>query len=139
MRKIGFFISVVLLFSSCLKKIDGVDQLNTNIYDKEYAGDSWFIIDDMVGFLVDGQLRYKMKILIPKENLPNLKPTFIDVNCQVNSQDFGVNQAVLKTTGDYKLDLVVVPDGGTEYCITMGIYVQEEDVTINSFTECTNI
>ena len=139
MRISLLFISLIFLMSSCLKKIDGVDELNSNVFDKEYTGGLWFEIDDFYTVLIDGQTRYKMEVLIPKENLPSLKPSFLEVSCNVNEQDFGVVQANLTSDSNFEFFLIVIPDGGTDYCLTMGIYLDDEELTINSFTDCTTL
>ncbi|MBK9192081.1 MAG: hypothetical protein IPM77_11515 [Crocinitomicaceae bacterium] len=44
--RIGIALFFLLSLNACLKKIDGVDELNTNLYDYEYNGECWFYIDD---------------------------------------------------------------------------------------------
>lgn len=139
MRKIVLIGMVLTLATSCLKKIQAVDELNTNVFDRDYTGDTWFEITSLNTYVnIDGQTRVKVKAKVPHEKLPGLKPTFMRLDCQVNNQDFGVINAPLNTSGDYVVELDAVPDG-TTYCLTMGVYVEEDNETINVRTDCTDL
>ena len=136
MKKLILYSFLVFLTTSCLKKLKEVDELNTNIFDKEYAGDTWFVIDDMSTILIDGQTRYKMEVRVQKSFLPGLKPSSIFLDCQVNSQEYDIVEANLNSDGEFDFFLIVIPDGTDTYCLAMGLYVNSEEITINSFTSC---
>ncbi|MBI3135456.1 MAG: hypothetical protein HYZ14_12340 [Bacteroidetes bacterium] len=131
-------IALGLVTSSCLKKIEGVDTLNTNIFDKEYAGDCWFYIDDAYSYYNDfGFPRVMIKAVLPEENAPGLQSYLIYITCRVNNQQEVLFNSYLNTSGDYTFFYDAAPETSNEYCLEAGIYLQDEDTTINRFTLCT--
>ena len=136
--KFWTLIIAAFLVSSCLKKIDGVDQLDTNIFDKEYAGPCWFEIDDAYLYYNDfGMQKMMVEAIIPEENVPGLKPSLIFITCRVNNQPEVLFNSTVNTTGDYSFFYNAAVESSNEYCLEAGIYLQEEDSTINRFTLCT--
>lgn len=140
MKNLILFILPLFLFTSCLKKIEEADQLNTNIFDRDYEGYIWFEIDEIYQYInTDGLTKIRVDGLIPRNRLPGLKPTFVTVSCDVNGQDFGIINAAQNIHGDYEVNLDATPDGSSSYCLTMGIYLEEDESVINSFTACADL
>jgi len=138
MKNLVLVISLSLLTASCLKKIDGVDNLTTNIYDKEYTGPCWFYISDTYAYFNNvGAPRVMIKAVLPEENVPSLQPYMIQITCKVNDQQEVVFNSFINTAGDYTFFYDAAPDPSNEYCLTAGIFLQKEQITINSFTLCT--
>lgn len=130
-------IILVLITTSCLKKIEGVDELNTNIFDKEYAGGCWFEIEDTYWFINDfGLPRMRVKAVLPDENVPDLSPNLIYIKCRVNNQPEILFNAFTDSKGDYKFYYDAVIESSNNYCLQAGLYIQDEDTTINTFTLC---
>jgi hypothetical protein len=136
------FIAVLagLSLSSCLKKIEGTDSLTTNIFDAEYTGDVWFLIDDIYTYYTDfGQLKVRVEAAIPNANMPVLKPYLIYINCHVNDEPEITFYAYKNTKGDYPFYFDLMPVTSNQYCLEAGIYLQDQDTTINRFTLCTSL
>ncbi|MBD3638221.1 MAG: hypothetical protein HUJ25_12785 [Crocinitomicaceae bacterium] len=140
MKNVSIIIGILLLFSSCLKKIDEVETANTNIFDPEYAGDQWWVYDD-VYIYTNSNNDQKVRFLysIPENKAPDLKPTHIDVSISVNGATPVFTQADITKDGNFEGELEINPSGVTNYCLEIGVYVVEEDLTINSFTECKSL
>ncbi|UKN02284.1 hypothetical protein K6119_01965 [Paracrocinitomix mangrovi] len=133
-------ISLIFLSSSCLKKIEEVETANTNIMDPDYAGGQWFVYDDVYTFTNSNNDQFvKLDFTIPAENAPKLKPTFIDLAVKVNGGNYIYTSVNINTQGDYDGSVAVVPQGETNYCVEIGVYVEEEDLVINSFSECKSL
>lgn len=135
-----FFILIGLSFVSCLKKIDEVDSANTNIFDPNYAGEQWWVFEDVYTYtnaFNDQFIRFE--IVIPEEKAPTLKPTKIDLAISVNGTAAQYTVANIKSNGDFEGHLDITPTGETNFCLEIGVYVEDEDLTINSFTECKNL
>lgn len=136
----GFLLVMILplFFGSCLKKIEEADNLNTNIFDRDYTGDQWYVINDTYQITNDlGQIKARIEVSIPQENVPELKPS----NIKVHVEGDGLPVTVIdfpKSGGAGNYDAIVdLPYNGLiTYCITLGIYVEEEDAAINLFEEC---
>lgn len=123
--------------SSCLKKIEGTDQLTTNIFDIEYSGTVWFEIDDIYTYYTEfGQLKVRVDAILPNENMPELKPYLIYINCRVNDEPEIIFYAYKNTLGDYPFYFDLDPQTPNNYCLEAGIYLQDQDTTINRFTLC---
>jgi hypothetical protein len=73
------FLGVILLVStSCLKKIERTEDLNTNIFDREYSGDIWYEVKTLTQVTNDlGQIRARFSGQIYPDKLPTLKPSAI--------------------------------------------------------------
>lgn len=139
MKKYFLILSVFVIFmsTSCLKKIEGTDNLTTNIFDSEYTGDVWFVIDDVFTYYTDfGQLKVRVEAFIPNANMPALKPNLIYINCHVNDEPEITFYAYKNTKGDYPFYFDLMPATTNEYCMEAGIYLQEQDTTVNRFTLC---
>jgi hypothetical protein len=136
------WIAAILLIgihTSCLKKVEGADELNTNIFDREYAGDIWFTITDAYSFINDSGLpRVRVEAVIPASKMPSLSPTLVQLQVDVNGQADVLFNASIDEYGNYAFYYDAVPASG-DYCLTAGIYVQEDGSVINSFTECTSL
>lgn len=134
-------ISAVFLFSSCLKKIEEADRLDTNIFDRGYKGGAWYNIVDYYQYSNPlGQIRVKMAFDIPSANLPNLKSSFINLAFRFDeSEDWQNTTLELNNKGGYNgsFDLVINEDD--VYCLTLGIYLPDEDEVINYFEECVEL
>jgi hypothetical protein len=136
--KYTILILVALLATSCLKKIEGVNDLDTNIFDKEYAGPCWFYVDDTYTYFnMFGMPRVMVEAVLPEENVPGLKPSMIFITCQVNNQQEILFNSTVNNKGDYTFYFDAAPESSNSYCLEAGIYLQEEDTTINRFTICT--
>ncbi|MCG8576182.1 MAG: hypothetical protein MI810_14930 [Flavobacteriales bacterium] len=133
------YIAILLPFvlSSCFKKIEGIDELNTNIYDREYAGDQWFQIEEATEFINEvGQTKVRIDILVPEESTPGLKPSFFYYSVDVNNEDLGVQSASKKEEGHYEIELIVDTDPSSNYCVMLGVWIEEDEEAINHFSEC---
>lgn len=134
-----FFIALLFLLTltSCLKKIEAADHLDTNIFDQDYAGDVWFYIDDIYSYYTEfGQLKIRVEAVLPNANMPELKPNLIYINCHVNGEPEVLFYAYKNTDGDYPFFYDLLPETPNEYCLDAGIYLQDKDTTINRFTLC---
>lgn len=133
-------ISIGMTLSSCLKKIDEMDNLNTNIFDPEYAGDKWYSIDDAYLYTNSFNDQYvRIEYSIPESAVPTIQPTGISIMSECNSYPAQTDSAILSYKGHYEGVLQYVPDGSTDYCIDLGIYIWQEDTTINRFSECVSL
>ena len=130
-------VSLVLSFTSCLKKIDGVDELNTNIFDKEYQGDCWFYIKSTTTFINQfGQTRVRVIGILPDANMPALKPSSIKIRYQVNEQSEILAAVPIDNKSNYTFIYDAVPETVNSYCLKAGIYLESEDSTINTCVIC---
>ena len=130
-------VSLVLSFTSCLKKIDGVDELNTNIFDKEYQGDCWFYIKSTTTFINQfGQTRVRVIGILPDANMPALKPSSIKIRYQVNEQSEILAAVSIDNKSNYTFIYDAVPETVNSYCLKAGIYLESEDSTINTCVIC---
>ena len=134
--KLALLILLPLFLGSCLKKIEGIDEINTNIFDREYAGDVWFLIKDIEQVTNDlGQIKARLYTWIPKANLPGLVPSNLKIYVEVDGEPKGVTDFPLTPGGDFErvMDLPYIGPG--EYCISLGIYLEDEEEAINIFRE----
>ncbi len=124
-------------FSSCFKKYEEVDNLTTNIFDREYTGKCWYNIESIAYFVNDlGQSKARLGLVIPKENLPKLRPSNITV--ELSSAGYATTRIDMPITasGDYEKFVDLPYAGVGEYCVTMGIFVAADSSIINSFPQC---
>ncbi len=132
---------VILLFLpfimvSCFKKLDGIDNLNTNIYDPDYAGDAWFELTNAFEFVdVLGNTKVKIEALIPSDATPGLKPSNFYYSCVVNSVDLGVPYVSIEEEEHYEIVIIVDPDISDNYAVTLGVWIEDDQKAINHFTE----
>ncbi len=78
-----------------------------------------------------------IKAVLPEENAPGLQSYLIYITCRVNNQQEVLFNSYLNTSGDYTFFYDAAPETSNEYCLEAGIYLQDEDTTINRFTLCT--
>ncbi len=134
------FVLLPLFLGSCLKKVDGVDEIDTNIFDREYAGDIWYVIKDVEQVTNElGQIKARLNIWIPKENLPGLVPSNIKIHTQGDGLDVTVLDFPLTPGGDYERFIDLPYTGPGNYCITLGVYIEEDNAAINLFDECVTL
>ena len=134
------FILITVSFVSCLKKIEEVDTANTNIYDPNYAGGQWWIYEDV--FLWTDQINnqwIRFELSVPETYVPTIKPTFIDLGVTVNSGTEYFPKASISPSGDYEAVLDISYTVATDFCLDVGVYVEEQDTTINVFTDCKSL
>lgn len=131
-------LGLVFGLTSCLKKIDAADNLNTNIFDKEYAGDCWFDVVDCYSFQNQfGQTRIRVEAVLYESKMPGLKPSAVNIKCRVNDQDELLLYVITNDDGDFPFYYDAIPETSNEYCLNAGLYLEAEDSTINRFTVCT--
>jgi hypothetical protein len=136
------FLGVILFVStSCLKKIERTDDLNTNIFDREYSGDIWYEVKNLAQVTNDlGQIRARFSGQIYPDKLPTLKPSAIYILAEgtgFTEQVIDLNQ---NGSGNFpfSIDLPYV-DGLVEYCITLSIYDEDQEIGINPFSVCRDL
>lgn len=133
-------IFVAVLTSGCLKKVEGVDTLNSNIYDKEYAGGSWFSITDAYEFQNSlGQDLVHLTATVPDTATPGLKQSLLYTSVLLNEEDEYLLNAPVEEDGSYEFVVVGPMELDGSYCLTMGVYIEEDSTFINHFTECVNL
>ncbi|MEX1003088.1 MAG: hypothetical protein WDZ35_13300 [Crocinitomicaceae bacterium] len=133
-------ISILLLFSSCLKKIEEVDNANTNIYDPDYVGEQWWVYEN-VNVFTDGNNNQKVALeySVSEEKAPGLNSPKINLAVLVNSEtDTIYASADINTSGDYSGSVIINYNGAANYCMEIGVFTQE-GLTINSFEECKSL
>ena len=134
------YLIVVILglsLTSCLKKVVEVETANTNIMDPEYGGDQWWIFEDVYVYTNQNNDQFiRFEITLPGENAPQLKPPKIDMALVANGATPVYDVLEIKSNGDYEAMVDIDPTGETNFCIEVGVYVSEENLIINSFTEC---
>ena len=132
-------ISALLLFTSCLKKIEEVSTANTNIFDPEYAGDQWWNYDDVSMFTNQNNDTYIKIEFSAEDHLPELKPTSIDVQVIINDAEPLYTSMVISPSGDLEGVVNISPTGATNFCVEIGVYIEDEQKTINSFKDCKSL
>jgi len=139
-RYVFAIISVGLLFASCLKKIDEVENASTNIFDPNYTGGQWWVYED-VSLVTNSNndTKIKIDILVPEENVPTLNPVGFSVWSQLNEYEGRVDSLSVDYSGDYSGALIYDPDGSTDFCLQLGIYNYDPDTIVNVFSECKSL
>lgn len=132
----------LILFSSCLKKLEEVEQATDNIFDPKFEGEQWFELDTL--YLYTNFLNFqfvKFEFHIKDEYTPRLKPTVIDLAGSVNGGNTKWFQIGINYNGTYDGSLSVSPDGSSNYCIDLGVGVinNGDSLVINRFTECRDL
>ena len=137
MKKFLIYAIIGLTCTSCLKKISQVDEANTSLFDEEYSGEQWFIFEDVYTFTnSNNDFKVRLEYVIPAEFAPDLKPTGIKVEALVNGYPAKLDSAVINNSGGYEGSLEYSPDGSSQYCLNLGIYINEENRSINNFSDC---
>lgn len=132
---------IAFIFVGCFKKFEEVDTLNTNIFDRDYIGEKWFVIEETLLYTNEiGQNKARAKVVIPEEYVPELKPSNISLELKGKSIDTKLIDFPQAINGDYE-GFIDLPYVGVDsiYCFELGIYVVEENSAINSFEECYSI
>lgn len=132
---------VLLVFSSCLKKIEEADHLDTNIFDRDYTGGQWFNIVDYYQYSNElGQIRVKVVFDIPESNLPNLKSSYFNLAYRRGTTELWQYAVLeLNNKGGFNGSFDFITNEEHLYCLTLGIYLPEEDAVINYFEECVQL
>ncbi len=137
MKYILVLLVLALTASSCLKKVEGIDELNTNVYDPDYAGEQWFEIVNIFQFTNSlGQIRVRVTFQIPESNTPDLKPSTIDLGVRRGSGAWINDEFNLIGDGVYEGEIDFEKTDSDVYCLSLGIYVEEDNEIINDFMEC---
>lgn len=138
----GLLLMGLLVFaSSCLKKLEEVDQLNDNIFDREYEGKQWFVLESAEQVTNDlGQIRTRVLVLIPDEFVPDLEPSVIRVVVNANSYDDYVLGIPKDPLLGYAQTIDLPYEGAAEdYCLNIAIYDAENEDAFNAFDDCITI
>lgn len=131
------YILIALSFTSCLKEIEAADNVDTNIFDRDYKGEKWFEAEDLT-YLEneDGDYVVRISAVLPSENMPIYHPSHVRMYAHVNNQEIGVITAYQNSNGDYPISIDAEIDGSQEYCIILGIYDEDEEESFNEFVDC---
>jgi hypothetical protein len=126
---------IPLLLTSCFKKLEGVDELNDNIYDREYTGGPWFQITDAVEYFdIFANPKVRVEIEVPAEATPTYKPSNFYYTLDINGEDFGTVFEPMQEEGHYEIEKSVDPHPSDTYVVTMGVWIDETQESINPFT-----
>lgn len=137
---LALLIMLPLLMGSCLKKIEGIDELNTNIFDRDYEGDIWYDVNSVSQVSNDlGEIKTRFQIRIPKANLPGLVPSYIKIHVEGDGIAVTVLDLPLSPGGNFDRAIDLPYTGTGEYCLTLGVYNEEEDAAINLFEYCATL
>lgn len=139
MKKL-MIIAMAFVSVSCLKKVEEVETANTNIFDPEYVGGQWWVFDDVYVYTnSNNDQKVRFDYSIPSANAPDLKPTQIDLMVSINNGTPFQDIAEITQNGRYEGSCEINPSSSTNYCLEIGVYVEEEELTINSFMECKDL
>lgn len=137
MKRFAYILFMVFVASSCLKKIEGADNLNTNIYDVGYEGGQWFEIVDYYAYQnSDGLDLVGVKAYVAPETTPDLKPSHLHVMYSLKGSDTTHVYSPIKEDKSFEFWFSTTPDLSGSYCLTMGVFMEEDSTGINYFTEC---
>ena len=140
MRVVVVILLIGLFQSSCLKKVEGADSLNSSIFDPEYDGGQWYVIDDISTYTnSNNDFKVRIEYIIYESVLPKLKPSGLSITADCNQYPTVKDSAELNYKGNFEGVLEYTPDGSTEYCLDLGIYLWSEDSTINRFSQCVSL
>lgn len=138
--KILFAAGLILMLSSCIKKIQEVDDASTNIFDPEYTGEQWFIYEEVSMYTnSNNDTKIRIDIKVPEENVPTLNPVGFSIWSKLNNSAERIDSLTIDNAGDYTTSLIYDPDGSTDYCIDLGIYNYNPDTVFNIFSECKSL
>lgn len=142
MREVIMAFGVTFMVVSCMKKVEGIEEYQTNIFDVNYEGEQWFVYEDVYMYTnsFNDQL-VGVKFSVPKENLSDLRPSHLLLRYQVNNQSEKDMSVELDNQGDYSATIGLFPSGTQEYCLTLSVLIieNEDSTAINSFTECKSL
>jgi hypothetical protein len=137
MKRFAAICILLFLSSACLKKIEEIDTMTTNIYDTAYTGDSWFFIDDAYEYMNGlGENKVKLVCVVPASATPDLKPSFFKVIANINADSLGIVSTDKEFDESYEFWLDTDPSTDNNYCITLSVFIEEDSSSINPFTEC---
>jgi hypothetical protein len=128
---------LVFTFSSCLKKNTEINELNTSIFDREYAGGPWFEVVKAFKYVNDiGQTKIRFDLVVPSEKITGLKGSFLPLAVRKNGGELFIGSWPLKTGGSYEGFVEFPVNAEGEYCVEVGIVDRTDSSVINAFTEC---
>lgn len=144
MRKKLLIVFAGLLLVSCVKKIEKADQLNDNIFDREYTGKQWFELVDVYKYFNElGQQLVAVEAIIPPEKFPDLRPTKITIGASLNGMPAEEVACFQNFNGEFEFFKSYTPNISNNYCISLGLVVVSTDgegtEIINSFEECVQL
>jgi hypothetical protein len=129
-----------LFLGSCLKKLEEIEETNSNIFDREYNGDRWYNVNSLEQISNElGEIKARFDAQLPRENLPGLLPSYVEFYLQGDGITGGVIGAPLAPGGNFDFEIDLPYTGAGEYCISLGIYIEEENETINIFEYCATL
>lgn len=138
--KLSGFLAILIVLgglSSCFKKNEAANNLTTNIFDREYSGERWYEIDSIYYFVnILGQSKARVEVVIPKENLPKLRPSNIQVSLAAEDMDSVIIDFPQVGNGNFERIIDLPYDGVGSYCISLGIFVPSDSTVINRFDNC---
>ncbi len=133
-------VATLFLFSACFKQFDEVDNLNTNMFDRDYKEDSWFDLDTAYYFVTPlGTSRVLFDISIRQDRLPSLKPSNIAVEFSTIATEPEIIDFPLSSGGIYRKKIDVPYTGSGEYCFQLGVLVPTDSTIINRFEGCASL
>ncbi|OIQ24491.1 MAG: hypothetical protein BM555_07110 [Crocinitomix sp. MedPE-SWsnd] len=139
MKRLLFALIGFALLSSCLKKLPEVESANTNIFDTAYAGERWFVVEDVYLYTTNNTQYVEVEYKIPQSFAPDLSPTGIMVEGNCNDYDSQLDSAIIGSDGSYYGGFNYQYDGSTNFCLEAGVFIRELDYSINKFTECADL
>ena len=139
--KLGSFVILsFFLFTSCLKKNDEINRLNTNIFDKDYSQGVWFNVLKSVKYINDfGSPIVRFEYEIPENKTPSLKGSFINVASKKANGDWVFEKLSIGTDGSYDGIIEFPAVVSNNYCFFLGIHNTDDDSVINSFEYCEEV
>ena len=138
--KYVLLLSSLVLFTSCLKKIEAVEEANDNMFDQDYAGEQWWFYDNVTLFTdSNNDQKVKIELSVPQENAPDLNPPQIRYKAILNESVELIGNFSIEQSGDYREEIIINPLSTPNYCVDLGVYVPEDSLTINNFTECKSL
>lgn len=132
-----YFIYPILLFvfSSCYKKINYTNELNTNLYDSLYSEGKWFNYEDYIVVGNPDDLNTMFRFTLKEGILPWSVKT-LSVNVKVPGLPSKVIGAPESSNFGY---IISNPQPGTEYCFTISVYTSDTNSVVSYLhphTEC---
>ena len=133
-------VTTLFLFSACFKQFDEIDNLNTNMFDRDYQGDAWFDLDTAYYFVTPlGISRVLYEVSILQDRLPSLKPSNIAVEFSTTAAEPKIIDFPLSSGGIYVKKIDVPYTGSGAYCFQLGVLVPTDSTIINRFEECVSL
>lgn len=132
-----YIISIIGLFvlSSCLKKMNYTEELNTSLYDSTYSGEKWFeyINYKWVGDPNDLNTIFRFQL---KEKILPWSVKAISVVIELPGYPTKIVNAPEKGKFGY---IIFNPKESIEYCFTVSIYTADTNKVIkylHPYTDC---